>query len=294
MTCYRHPDRETGLSCSECGRPICTDCMTMAPVGIRCPDHSGRLRGPAGVARSARRFAYEGTNALLTKILIGANVAVFLAQLATGGSVNGASGTVFVKGALISSGSTFHGLLFFDPSGSLGVAHGEWWRLLTAAFLHASLLHIGMNMLVLWWVGPAMEATLGRGRFLLLYLVSALAGSAGALVLNPTQPTLGASGAIFGIFGAGLVLERQGINVFGGSALTLVILNLALSFAFSNVSIGGHVGGLVGGILATLGFSRFGRGHAVYGRLGLTGVASLAVVGLASVLVAYWKVRGYA
>jgi membrane associated rhomboid family serine protease len=268
--------------------------MTMAPVGIRCPDHSGRLRGPAGVARSARRFAYEGTNALLTKILIGANVAVFLAQLATGGSVNGASGTVFVKGALISSGSTFHGLLFFDPSGSLGVAHGEWWRLLTAAFLHASLLHIGMNMLVLWWVGPAMEATLGRGRFLLLYLVSALAGSAGALVLNPTQPTLGASGAIFGIFGAGLVLERQGINVFGGSALTLVILNLALSFAFSNVSIGGHVGGLVGGILATLGFSRFGRGHAVYGRLGLTGVASLAVVGVASVLVAYWKVRGYA
>src|SRR5439155_22754495 len=155
------------------------------------------------------------------------------------------------------------------------VANGDWWRLITAAFLHASLIHIGFNMYFLWFAGAPVEAALGRGRFLLVYLVSGLAGSAGALVLDPTTPTVGASGAIFGILGAGLVLERQRDYVFGGSALGMVLINLAFTFSISNISIGGHIGGLIGGALATLGLSRFGRGHAAYGRAGLIGIATL-------------------
>ena len=173
------------------------------------------------------------------------------------------------------------------------VAAGDWWRLITAAFLHYGPFHLGLNMLALWWFGAPLEETLGRGRFLLLYLVSGLAGSAGALIASPQAVTVGASGAIFGILGAALVLERQGTPVFGG-ALTLIVINLAFTFAVPNISIGGHLGGLAGGILGTLALSRFGRGHAAYSRLGLWGIAGVLGVGLLSIAVAYLRVRGYA
>jgi membrane associated rhomboid family serine protease len=174
------------------------------------------------------------------------------------------------------------------------VASGDWWRLLTAAFLHYGPVHLGLNMLALWWFGAPLEEAIGRGRYLLLYLVSGLAGSAGALLLDPNAATVGASGAIFGILGAALVLERQRNFVLGGQALGLIVINLILGFVIANVSIGGHVGGLIGGVLCTLVLSRFGRGHAAYGRIGLTGVAGVVGVGLLSVAVAYWRVRGYA
>jgi membrane associated rhomboid family serine protease len=150
-----------------------------------------------------------------------------------------------------------------------------------------------MNMLALWWFGAPLEEAIGRGRYLLLYLVSGLAGSAGALLLDPNAATVGASGAIFGILGAALVLERQGTPIFGG-ALVLIVINLAFTFSVGNISVGGHLGGLAGGILGTLALSRFGRGHAVYGRVGLLGVAGLVLIGAASILVSYLKVRGYA
>jgi membrane associated rhomboid family serine protease len=123
-----------------------------------------------------------------------------------------------------------------------------------------------------------------------------LGGSAGALVIAPTAATIGASGAVFGILGAGLILERHRINVFGGSALIIVLLNLSLTFAIrgSYISIGGHVGGLVAGALAVLALSRWGRGHAVYGRVDLPAVAGLLAIGVAAVAVAYFRVRGYA
>ena len=115
-----------------------------------------------------------------------------------------------------------------------------------------------------------------------------------ALVMDPTVPTVGASGAIFGILGAGLVLERQRDYVFGGSALGIIVINLIFTFSIPNISIGGHLGGLLGGALATLGLSRFGRGHVAYGRAGTLGVATVLAVGIASVLLAYWTTRGYA
>lgn len=284
--CYRHPKRETGLSCSVCERPICTECMTMAPVGIRCPEHSGKPQGTAKLTQGVRRASFEGTGALVTKVIIALNVGVFLVNLAQGASLGRNAGELYQDGGLVALGT-------FDGVNLIGVAEGEWWRMLTAAFLHGNLIHLGMNMLLLWWIGAPVEEVLGRGRFLALYVASALAGSAGALLLSPDAFTVGASGAIFGILGAALVFERQGLHVLGGSALSIIVLNLVLTFAVPNISIGGHLGGLVGGALCGLALSRFGRGHAFYGRPGLLGVIGVVAVGVVSIVVAYWKVRGY-
>jgi membrane associated rhomboid family serine protease len=281
--CYRHPDRETGLSCSDCGRPICTDCATFAPVGIRCPDHSGGPKGVKRVQQKAERRVASGDPTLVTKVLIGINVFLYMAMILQGASLGRPGGELYVQGALVVRAQRETGEL-------LGLAEGEWWRLFTAAFLHASLIHLGMNMLGLWWFGSPLEATLGRARFLLLYCVSGLAGSAGALLATPNGITVGASGALFGLLGAALVLERGGIPVFGGGALGVIVLNLAFTFLIPGISIGGHIGGLIGGALCALALSRFGRGHAVYGRLGPLGIAGVVGVVALTVLVAVIQV----
>src|SRR5579859_5995415 len=222
-TCYRHPDRETGLSCSECGRPICTECMTVAPVGLRCPDHAGgssrrrRLSGPRPIVQAQRKLG--STVAPVTKALIAINVAIYLITTVQGNGLNSPGGALFNK------------MLLFGPY----VDHGGWWRLITAAFLHANLIHIGFNMLALWWFGAPVEQYLGRARFIGLYLVAGLAGSAGAL-LQTQGVTVGASGAIFGILGAMLILEWQATGRLGGNAMTLIVINLVFSFTFANIS----------------------------------------------------------
>jgi membrane associated rhomboid family serine protease len=252
--------------------------MTPAPVGQRCPEHSGRPQGARRVTAGVRRGAFEGTGALMTKILVGVNILIYVITAAQGNGINSPGGSLFNR------------WLLFGPA----VANGDWWRLITSAFLHASILHIAFNMYFLWFVGSAVEQALGRGRFLLIYFVSALAGSAGALVWTPARPTVGASGALFGILGAAFVLERQRNLVLGGSALALIVINLILSLTLSNISIGGHIGGLIGGVLCTLVLSKFGRGHAAYSRVGVWGIAGVLGVGLLSIAVAYWRVRGYA
>jgi membrane associated rhomboid family serine protease len=230
------------------------------------------------VTTGVKRASYAGTGALVTKALVAINVAVYLAELAQGAGLSANSGSIFYKG------------LLYGP----WVARGDWWRLITSAFLHYGPLHLLFNMAALIWFGGPLEQALGRGRFLLLYLVSGLAGSAGALLVTPTAATVGASGAIFGVLGAMLVLEWQRTHVVGGSVLPIIAVNLALTFGISGISIGGHLGGLAGGALGILALSRFGRGHALYGRIGLAGVAGLLAIGAISVAVAYWKVRGYA
>ena len=251
----------------------------MAPVGIRCPEHSGKPQGVQRLTKGARRAAFEGTGAKATKALIGLNVAVYVAELAQGGGVYGLNSTIYEKGFL------------YAPF----VGQGDWWRLVTAAFLHYGPFHLLLNMLGLYWFGTLLEQRIGSGRYLLIYLVSGLAGSAGALVLSPTTATVGASGAIFGVLGAGLVLERQGDYVFGGAALGVIVANLVFTFAWSgNISVGGHIGGLIGGAAAMLAMSRFGRGNAAYGRTGLLGIAGIVAVGVISIAVAYWKAKGYA
>jgi membrane associated rhomboid family serine protease len=267
-TCYRHPNRETGLSCSECGRPICTDCMTVAPVGIRCPEHSGGsrvLRGPRAMAQL--------TGAYVTRALVALNVGVYLAELAGGSGLYGDRGYIFENGFL------------FGPF----VAHGDWWRLATAMFLHYGPLHLGLNMLALYWFGTVVEGSLGHLRFLVLYLAAGLAGSAGALILTPNSPTVGASGAIFGILGALLILEWMATGSFAGPAMTMIVVNLAFGFlASSSISIGGHLGGLAAGIVGMLALARL-RTY----RPQFLGIVVVALIGAVSVLVAYLKVRGH-
>jgi membrane associated rhomboid family serine protease len=275
--CYRHPNRETLVSCSECGRPICEDCMTFAPVGIRCPDHSGQPQGAQRVTQGVRRASFEGTGAIVTKVLVALNVGIYLLELAAGGQINGTGNRIYVEGVL------------YGPA----VANGDWWRLVTSMFLHYGPIHLAFNMFALWFFGAAVEQALGRGRYLLVYVVSGLAGSAGALLFTPESATVGASGAIFGILGAALVLERQRIYVLGGGAMGVILVNLIITFAIPGISIGGHLGGLVGGALSTLALSRFGRGHAIYGRPGIVGIVGVVAIGVLSIAVSYWCVREY-
>jgi membrane associated rhomboid family serine protease len=254
--------------------------MVFAPVGIRCPDHAGRVQGAARVTTGVRRAAYGGTGALVTKALIAVNVLIFLVSLAQGSSLSQTSGTLFEKGALEIHG--IHG----------GLDQGQWWRLITAAFLHGGLLHIAFNMWALLWLGTAVEGALGHFRFLLLYLASGLAGSAGALLWSPNTPVVGASGAIFGILGAGFILEWRATGQIAGNFMTVIVINLAITFGFSSfISAGGHVGGLVGGIVCAaiiVARGRFTQWSDVPTLVGLVGVGALAV------LVAYLKVHGMA
>ncbi|MGH2971475.1 MAG: rhomboid family intramembrane serine protease [Gaiellaceae bacterium] len=280
-TCYRHPARETGLSCSECGRPICTECMTMAPVGIRCPDHAGGTARRKLVKAPAVARAPGGVLAArITGGLIALNVIIYLITAVQGAGLNNPGGSLYDKWIL------------YGPL----VDHGDWWRLVTAMFLHGFLLHIVFNMVALWFVGRPVELYLGPTRFLLLYFVSGLAGSAGALVQSPTIPVVGASGAIFGVLGAMLILEWQVTGRFAGQALTWIVINLVINFSYGgNVSVGGHIGGLIGGILITLAFASWRRGSGRrLGGLSLEGAVGLLVVAAASIAIAYWKVRGLA
>jgi membrane associated rhomboid family serine protease len=262
--------------------------MVFAPVGIRCPDHASQARAGVRAPQRARLALTGGSGALVTRALVIVNVGVFFLNLAQGASLGQNGGSLFIDGALLGRA--------VDPTTGqlIGVGEGEWYRMITAMFLHGSLIHLGLNMLMLYWIGTPMEQAVGHVRFLLIYFVSGLCGSAGALALtDPNAITVGASGAIFGILGAALVYERQRTLVLGGSALSIIVINLVLTFAVPNISIGGHIGGLIGGAACGLALSRMGRAHAAYGRPGLLGFGGVAVVALAAVLVSYFTVQSY-
>jgi membrane associated rhomboid family serine protease len=247
--------------------------MTQGPVGIRCPDHAsagGKAPAPTRVARSATR-SLSAYGPFITFGLIGLNVGVFVLGLLLGGEINGTGSWIYEKGVLVSTA--------VDSSGQvIGVSEGEWWRLITATFLHYGLVHLGMNMLVLWFIGPPLEEYFGHWRYLLIYVVSGLAGSAGALVWSPNALTVGASGAIWGIMGAALVLEARRIWVFGGQAMGLVVFNLAITFLIPGISIGGHIGGLIGGGLCALAFSSLRRSPVLATLvIGAIGIASIGL-----------------
>jgi len=228
-TCYRHPDRETGVSCSSCGRPICPDCMTATPVGMRCPE-CARERTPV---RTAASIVTEPT---ATYVLIAINALVFVGSLAGGGAVaERGGGSVIENGAL------------FGPA----IADGEYWRLITSGFLHAGLIHIAFNMYLLYILGTMLEPAIGRGRFLALYFTSLLGGSLGALLINPDSLTVGASGAVFGLMGGAVVIMRaRGFDPMASGIPALIGLNLLITFVFPGISIGGHIGGLAAGVVA--------------------------------------------
>ncbi|MDT0567853.1 rhomboid family intramembrane serine protease [Streptomyces sp. DSM 3412] len=242
-SCYRHPDRETGIRCTRCERPICPECMVSASVGFQCPEcvRNGSGTGHAPSASAPRTLA-GGTVAadprLLTKILIGANLLLFLVKESLGESFTHRFDLI--------------GRAWVPELGASlqGVAEGQWYRLVTSMFLHGSVTHILFNMLSLWWIGGPLEAALGRARYLTLYFVSGLAGSALTyLIAEPTQASLGASGAIFGLFGATGVLMRH-LKYDMRPLIILLVINLIFTFSpMFNIAWEAHVGGLVGGVL---------------------------------------------
>ncbi len=255
-TCYRHPDRETHIGCQRCGRSICPDCMVDAAVGFQCPTCVAEGRKTTRSGRTAYGGARSDNPALTTIALITLNVSVWLAIMLTGGS---GSRLVDLLG-LRPSGLCQSGGQFFDVpraacdgAGSWlpGVTDGAYWQLVTSGFTHVTIFHIGFNMLALWVIGPQLEAALGRMRFLALYGLSLLAGSAVVLWAAPEfQLTLGASGAIYGMFAALLVMVRK----VGGEMRQLWILmgvNVFITFAVPNISWQGHLGGFLGGALVT-------------------------------------------
>jgi membrane associated rhomboid family serine protease len=228
-SCYRHPSRETGVSCSNCGNPICPDCMTATPVGMRCPD-CARQRTPTQTLRSMH------VEPIATYVLLAINVLVFF--------------------AVQSSERAYADLVLYGPL----VGDGEWWRLLSSGFLHTRLFHVGLNLLALYWLGRMIEPALGHARFVAIYLVSLLTGSLGVLLLDPTSPTLGASGAVYGLLGAAIVMARnRNIDLIQSGLLPILGLNLAFTFFIPGISIGGHLGGLAGGLLATYAVEELAR-----------------------------------
>jgi membrane associated rhomboid family serine protease len=252
--CYRHPNRETGVSCSNCGNPICPDCMTATPVGMRCPDCSKQRTE----VRSMRSMAVEPTVAY---VLIAVNVLMYFGQTAS------------------PSNSVYEDFVLYGPF----VADGEWWRLLTAGFLHGGLPHLLLNMYALFILGRMLEPALGHVRFAALYFASLLAGSFGAIAMKPHALTVGASGAVFGLMAAAFIFQRaQGIDPWRSGLGPVILLNLALPFIFTNlnISIGGHIGGLIGGAIAALAIERLGALR----RGDLLPVLACAAVGLVSVV----------
>jgi membrane associated rhomboid family serine protease len=238
--------------------------------------------------RRAPGVALATGSAPVTRILIAVNVAIYLLTVAQGGgSFDSPGGRLFNKMFLLGSNK------FLPGYGDIAHDH-QWWRLVTSMFLHENIVHIAFNMFALYVIGTPVEQYLGKPRYIGLYFVSGLAGSAGALLQAPFTPELGASGAIFGILGAMLIIEWQVTGRLAGNAMTWIVINLVISFAIPNISWGGHVGGLIGGILVTLAYAHWSdRGRAQYGQLGLGGILGLAVVAAGSVALAYWKVRGY-
>jgi membrane associated rhomboid family serine protease len=232
--------------------------MTPTPVGMRCPECANER---TKVTRGA--VAPSHHDAPATYILIALNVVAYLAEIAGGGGgLSPGSSSVLIDFGL------------FGPS----VAEGEWYRLLTSGFLHASIFHIGFNMFALYFLGRILEPGIGTPRFVALYFASLLAGSFGALLLDPNALTIGASGAVFGIFGATFVIARsRGVDALASSVGIILVLNLAITFGRPEISIGGHLGGLAAGLLCALIIVAGDRGRLGPRRLPIELLAMIAI-----------------
>lgn len=259
-SCYRHPGRGTYVSCTRCQRYICPDCMRSAAVGHQCVECVDQ--GAKSVPQSRTAFGSTRANVpVVTYVLIAVNVVMFILQKAVPG--------VYEQ-------------LVLWPAGIAG--RGEWWRLATSAFLHADVMHILFNMWALWVIGPALERWLGGVRYLALYALSALGGSVLVYLLTPVNvPTLGASGAIFGLFGATLVLSRK-LNFDMRWIVGLIVINLVITFVVPSISWQGHVGGLLTGAAVGAVLAYTPRTNRVL----IQAVFALALLGLFAALV-WWR-----
>jgi membrane associated rhomboid family serine protease len=270
-TCYRHPGRETYVSCTRCDRPICPDCMRDASVGHQCPEcvreGNRTVRQPRTVFGG--RVAGRPT---VTLTLIAINIVAYVGELASPKFVD----RFEMLGQLKTQ--------FGEVIPGYGVAEGEWYRLITAAFLHVPLnqgtfgiTHILFNMWALWVLGPQLEQVLGRVRYTVLYFLSALGGNVLLFLVDPGQPALGASGAIFGLFAAFFVVGRRlGVDTRG--IAFLILINLMFTFTFSGISWEGHVGGLITGAVLAAAFAYAPRNRQQAVQVGVSAIVAAILV----------------
>ncbi|MBM0232826.1 rhomboid family intramembrane serine protease [Micromonospora sp. STR1_7] len=276
--CYRHPGRETYVRCTRCDRPICPDCMREASVGHQCPECVNEGRRTVRPARTAFGGGTAGRHGYVTKGLIALNVLLMLLSIASdrgGDAAVGGSGFGGLMGGstpLTNWGSVL-GLAFF-PDGTLGgIAEGQWYRLVTAMFLHYGVIHLLLNMWALWVLGRSLEANLGPLRFGALYLIAGLGGNVAAYLFSAqNSATAGASTAVFGLFAALIIIERKlGRDI--SQVIPILVINLVFTLTVPGISIPGHLGGLVVGAAMSLVLA-----YAPRGRRTLVQVAGGAVI----------------
>lgn len=252
--CYKHPDRETWISCTRCQRPICPLCMTAAPVGYQCPEcvQAGRAQAPVRTAFGGR-ITHDGA---VTRALIGVCVVLFVAV-----------SLLDLAGGLARWGMAPLAIAF----------EGEWFRLFSSVFLHAGWLHLGFNMFILYMLGLPLERVLGHGRFLTLFLLSGVGGAVASYWFSPVRTlSVGASGAIFGLMAAWIIVGRR-LNRDVSSIVALLGLNVALGFVIGGIDWRAHLGGaLTGAVVALL--LTTGRGRKGREQLGLQVAAAAAVM----------------
>ncbi|MFC4944890.1 rhomboid family intramembrane serine protease [Pseudonocardia sp. GCM10023141] len=263
--CVRHPDRPTGVACTRCGRPACPECLREASVGYQCVDCVAE--GSRTVRRGTTLAGAEPRRGrpVVTQTLIAVNLAAFVWTVVQARSLMGNNASAFFQ--------TFA----LVPS---QVADGEWWRLVTVGFLHFGPLHIASNMYALWVLGRELEPLLGRTRFLGVYLLGLLGGSAAVMLFsNPDGGVVGASTAVFGLMG-GLAVVMRRLKVPMGQVVGLIVVNLVITFVLPFISVAGHLGGLVVGTLATaaLIYAPAARRNAVQG----AALAALLVIVVAA------------
>jgi membrane associated rhomboid family serine protease len=264
-SCVRHPDRPTGLRCTRCDRPACPDCLVEASVGYQCVDcvNQGRRQVRQGTTVAG---AQPTGKPVVMPVLIALNVAIFGVTVAQAGSVmQNALSELFVDWALY----------------PFLVADGQWWRLITAGFLHVGPIHLALNMVALYILGRDLEPVLGRLRFTAVYLISLLGGGVAVFVFGElTRPVAGASGAVFGLMG-GLAVVVFRLRLNPTPVLILIGITVFLSFRIENISVLGHFGGLIVGAIATAAMVYAPRQSRTAWQVGTLVLLTVALVGLA-------------
>jgi membrane associated rhomboid family serine protease len=273
--CYRHPNVQTGVHCTRCGRPIGPECMVAAPVGYQCPECVERARREFRAGPGRRRVRVGALSG--TTVLLGAMLAGFLVEIVRGG-----------PNALL-SGPPLRTLVDLGAMFPPYVANGQYWRLFTSIFLHIGLIHIAFNAYALWLFGQFVESTFGTPRFLLLFFATGFLASATSYAFGPINAVgVGASGAVFGIFGAFVAyhFRRRSVAASAASlrwAFTMILLNAFLAFSFRAIDWRAHVGGLVAGFLAGYALEGFGN-RATRRVVAVAGVAAILLVGVGLVV----------
>jgi membrane associated rhomboid family serine protease len=275
--CYRHPNVQTGVHCTRCERPICTQCMIPAPVGYQCPECVERARREFRAGPGRRRVRLSGFSA--TKVLLVALLIGFLLEVGQGGPqavFEGPGGRTLVRLGAI------------QP---YLIAAGQYWRLFAAIFLHQGLIHIAFNAYALWLFGQFVDDAYGTPRFVVLFFLTGFLASATSYAFGPANTVgVGASGAVFGIFGAFVAYHYRRRDLAASaaslrSAMTIIVLNALIAVAVPRIDWRAHVGGLVAGFLAGYVLEGFGPRRS---RLAVT-VAGTALLVIAGIAIVVWR-----